>query len=174
LEIGEVLLVVLDQSPDSVLSSGWDLLPQLVRDWRTRGHPGWQDVDAEEGGADDYDSGEDELSGEDLDVSDLDADERDELARSGRAREEMPVAMMGHASRRRKLSHASRPARPITPGQGKALALEQLRASKFFATKPREGTARLSHGRKTKDSTVSATRGHAAAAEIAATCPFLT
>jgi hypothetical protein len=37
-ELGEALLVVLNQSPDSGLSSGRDLLPEFVRDWRVRIH----------------------------------------------------------------------------------------------------------------------------------------
>jgi hypothetical protein len=37
-EFGKALLVVLDQDLDSGLRSRWDLLPQLVRDWRTRLH----------------------------------------------------------------------------------------------------------------------------------------
>jgi hypothetical protein len=37
-EVGPALLVVLDQSKDSGLSSRWNLLPEFVRDWRTRLH----------------------------------------------------------------------------------------------------------------------------------------
>jgi hypothetical protein len=38
LEVGEASLVALDQPPDSSLSSGRDLLPEFVRDWRVRVH----------------------------------------------------------------------------------------------------------------------------------------
>jgi hypothetical protein len=38
LEIGNASFVLLDQSPDSGLSSMRDLLPQFVRDWRPRVH----------------------------------------------------------------------------------------------------------------------------------------
>jgi hypothetical protein len=34
LEVGQASFVALDQSPDSGLSSGRDLLPEFVRDWR--------------------------------------------------------------------------------------------------------------------------------------------
>jgi hypothetical protein len=37
-DIGEASFVALDQSPDSGLSSGRDLLPEFVRDWRVRIH----------------------------------------------------------------------------------------------------------------------------------------
>jgi hypothetical protein len=38
LEVGEASFVALDQRPDSGLSSGRDLLPEFVRDWRVRVH----------------------------------------------------------------------------------------------------------------------------------------
>src|SRR5262245_64984255 len=37
-EVGEASFVALDQSPYSGLSSGRDLLPEFVRDWRARSH----------------------------------------------------------------------------------------------------------------------------------------
>jgi hypothetical protein len=37
-EVSEALLIVLDQSLDSGLSSRWNLLPEFVRDWRARVH----------------------------------------------------------------------------------------------------------------------------------------
>jgi len=37
-EFGEALLIVLNQGQDSRLSSGRDLLPEFVRDWRTCAH----------------------------------------------------------------------------------------------------------------------------------------
>jgi hypothetical protein len=37
-EVGESSFVALDQSPDSGLSSGRDLLPEFVGDWRVRIH----------------------------------------------------------------------------------------------------------------------------------------
>jgi hypothetical protein len=37
-EVGQPSLVALDQRPNSVLSSGRDLLPEFVRDWRVRIH----------------------------------------------------------------------------------------------------------------------------------------
>ena len=38
-EVSQALVVVFDQSKDSGLSSRWNLLPEFVRDWRTRLHP---------------------------------------------------------------------------------------------------------------------------------------
>jgi hypothetical protein len=37
-EFAEALLVVLDQGQESGLSNRWDLLPEFVRDWRSRVH----------------------------------------------------------------------------------------------------------------------------------------
>jgi hypothetical protein len=139
--------------------------------------PGWrhadedEDEDAEDLSADDYD--------QDDDTDDDDHEQRADAIADivGNVMSKKRAAMSSDRPKlKARLSHAAR-SKPIarrvsTAKRGKEIALQQLRASKFFAPKP-SSTARLSHGKKTKGGPVSPARGNAAAREIVSNCPWL-